>query len=85
MDLDEVDNTNYEAILDGIVATVLKQWSNTLPVEVLLITDGSPGFGPGCLPLTIENAKRFPFPTKMNILSLSKYFCNDCAVELSSI
>ncbi|OXA59380.1 von Willebrand factor A domain-containing protein 9 [Folsomia candida] len=49
------DCTNYEAMLSGI----------------LLITDGSGGFGPGCLKDAIKSAKHFPFPAKMNIITLS--------------
>ena len=71
--LRDYDRTNYESVLNGITTMVVDQWGSTVPVQILLVTDGSPGFGPGSLKETVEKAKPFPFPAKMNILSMSTY------------
>jgi len=70
------DGTNFETLLHGISTVVLDTWGTTVPVQILLITDGTGGFGPGCLKDTIRTAKPFTFPAKMNILSISKKIAN---------
>jgi hypothetical protein len=71
------DRTNYESLWTGINTSVLDTWGSTVPVQILLITDGSGGFGPGSLKETIKTARQFEFPAKMNVLSLGM-FLNPC-------
>lgn len=72
--LQDKDRTNYEALLHTIEGIVLEQWGTAIPVQILVVTDGSPGFGPGCLKRVVESAQRFPFQAKMNVLALSKLY-----------
>lgn len=74
--LPNYDRTNYESFLSGVSAAVLDTWGSTVPVQVLLITDGSGGYGAGCLKDAVRNAQRFTFPAKMNIISLSNLINN---------
>jgi hypothetical protein len=71
------DKTNFEILLHGISTVVLDTWGTTVPVQILLITDGAGGFGPGCLKDAIATAKPFAFPANMNVLSLSKEIHKD--------
>lgn len=68
------DRTNYMAMLSGVSTAVYDTWGNTVPVQILLVTDGSGGFGHGCLKDAVNSAKPFPFPAKMNIITLSNVF-----------
>lgn len=69
--IDNYDRTNYESMLTGVTKVVKDTWGSTVPVQIFLITDGSGGYGTGCLKDTVSTARQFPFPVKMNIISLS--------------
>lgn len=64
------DTTNFETLLAEINKLVTEAWGTTVPIQILLVTDGSLGFGPGSLRDTIRTAKRFPFSVKMNVIAL---------------
>ncbi|CAL8099661.1 unnamed protein product [Orchesella dallaii] len=76
------DVTNYDALLSGIAKLVADSWGTTVPIQILLVTDGSLGFGSGSLRDVARSSKKFPFPAKMNVLSLNdpedKNFAESC-------
>lgn len=67
------DTTNFDALLSGITKLVTEAWGTTVPIQILLVTDGSPAFGAGSLHDTLKGAKRFPFSAKMNVISLCMF------------
>ena len=74
LSVEENDITNYDSMIQGIIAVASKTWSSTVSIDIVLITDGSPGFGPSSLREIVDKAQPFPFPAKMNVLSLSKSY-----------
>lgn len=67
------DKTNFEIMLQSVSSLVVDSWGTSVPIQILLITDGAPGFGYGSLRDTIKRCSHFPFQAKMNILSLSTF------------
>lgn len=53
-----VDKTCLEAGLVGAATSVTDDWDSGTPVQVIVITDGSPGIGPTSLPTLIDKWRK---------------------------
>ncbi|XP_022108011.1 integrator complex subunit 14-like [Acanthaster planci] len=76
------DKTNLEGTLDGVRSVVGEEWGVTTTCQVILVTDGSPGVGPGSLKQVaqmLSNPKPddppfhlpFEFPNSLEVVLLA--------------
>lgn len=58
------DKTKLEIGLFGLSTIILEEWGSGMPCQVILVTDGNPGNGPGSLPHLIqaESTPLIPLP-----------------------
>jgi len=76
------DKTCIEAALQGVRTSVIQEWGTSVPVNLILITDGASGTGDGSLKeslSSINNRKTddpfplpFAFPCNLSIVCLSR-------------
>ncbi|XP_077989090.1 integrator complex subunit 14-like [Glandiceps talaboti] len=75
--LDVFDKTRLDVALQEVRAIVLEEWSPITPCQLILVTDGRSGIGPGSLRQLFENPKGskdrnipipFPFPCKIQVM-----------------
>ncbi|EDO45684.1 predicted protein [Nematostella vectensis] len=78
MSVDVYDKTCFENALTGVAAHVVEEWGTSVPVQIILVTDGSLGSGVGSLKELLdhrsENANRplpFPFPSKLHVVCVA--------------
>ncbi|XP_041364746.1 integrator complex subunit 14-like [Gigantopelta aegis] len=74
------NKTCIESVLTGIKALIADEWSTITPSQIILITDGNAGTGPGSLKHSLERAAKSPdekfplpfaFPCILNIVCLA--------------
>ncbi|XP_038072885.1 integrator complex subunit 14-like isoform X2 [Patiria miniata] len=49
LSVETFDKTNLEVALEGVRNMVVEEWGVSSPCQIILVTDGSPGIGPGSL------------------------------------
>ena len=72
------DKTCIETALQGVEALVTEEWGVSVPINIVLVTDGSVGSGEGSLKESLLNPKSgnpfpvpFSFPSFLSIICLS--------------
>ncbi|PIK61392.1 putative von Willebrand factor A domain-containing protein 9 [Apostichopus japonicus] len=62
--IDVFDKTNLEIGLFGLSTVILEEWGSGMPCQVIIVTDGSPGSGPGSLTYLMqsESTALLPLP-----------------------
>lgn len=79
--IEEHDKTCIEIALHGVNNVVLAEWGSTTACQVILITDGNPGVGPGSLSDSLNSLNYprdansfplpFPYPAKLSLVCLT--------------
>ena len=76
--IDVYDKTRIENALQGVESLVMEEWGGVVPVNIILVTDGRVGVGPGSLKESLKNAKiddgefplPFSFPSNLSIVCI---------------
>ncbi|XP_017785176.1 PREDICTED: von Willebrand factor A domain-containing protein 9 [Nicrophorus vespilloides] len=79
--IDDYDKTCIEIAFNGINQIVLNEWGNNTACQVILVTDGSSGIGPGSLKDSLSTINQrgaanpfpvpFAFPTKLHVVCIA--------------
>ncbi|KAK3606008.1 hypothetical protein CHS0354_025040 [Potamilus streckersoni] len=83
--LEEYNKTCFESVLAGISTLVVEEWGTATSMQVILITDGNMGVGPGSLKETLKKWKSiqagevsdekcplpFPFHAKLHVMCIA--------------
>lgn len=80
MSVDVYDKTCYENALTGVAGHVVEEWGSSVPIQVILVTDGSIGSGYGSLKDLLDGKEDrmtetpcplpFPFPSKLHVVCI---------------
>lgn len=81
--VDSFDKTFIEGVLSGITPIVIEEWGAKIPCQVVLVTDGALGVGPGCLLDSLQTKdfrtnteSEFPlpfsFPAQLHVVLLAE-------------
>ncbi|KAK7115448.1 integrator complex subunit 14-like [Littorina saxatilis] len=87
------NKTCIETALAGVGTVVQEEWSNVVPCQVIVVTDGSCGMGQGSLKHSLQTYNQrdstdskfplpFPFPAKLHILCISNPGDSDLKASL---
>lgn len=81
MSVDVYDKTCFENALTGVAGHVIEEWGSSIPIQVIVVTDGSIGSGYGSLTDLLDGTGErmtdgpcplpFPFPSKLHVVCIS--------------
>lgn len=75
--IEDCDKTCIENALQGVNQMVLCEWGNSIPCQIIVVTDGNPGIGNGSLKELLSRAHQpnfplpFSFPAKLHIVCIA--------------
>lgn len=93
LSVDVYDKTCIENSLRGVETLVMEEWGSTIPINLILVTDGRIGTGSGSLKESLEKVRteenKFPlpfsFPCSLSVVCLTNLKQDANEVSLSTV